>query len=120
MKHNFHTAVMEVLQMSAFQLKGNPLSYQMIKCLAIQLLQLLIWVYFFCAIGGRGKDGAPIITFPECSGFSEVPEEDFLNVVTYLTSIPRYVYSHTIKTNNEKDHKDKIPFDSKLSPQDHI
>uniref|UniRef100_A0A3Q4GYY6 Uncharacterized protein n=1 Tax=Neolamprologus brichardi TaxID=32507 RepID=A0A3Q4GYY6_NEOBR len=70
--------------------------------------------------GGRGKDGAPIITFPEYSGFSEVPEEDFLNVVTYLTSIPRYVYSHTIKTNNEKDHNNKIPFDSKLSPQDHI
>ncbi|XP_028299237.1 guanine nucleotide exchange factor DBS isoform X3 [Gouania willdenowi] len=38
--------------------------------------------------GGRGNDGAPIITFPEHSGFSEVPEEDFLNVVTYLTSIP--------------------------------
>ncbi|KAK2836044.1 hypothetical protein Q5P01_016528 [Channa striata] len=38
--------------------------------------------------GGRGKDGAPIITFPEYSGFSDVPEEDFLNVVTYLTSIP--------------------------------
>uniref|UniRef100_A0A8C4EGC9 MCF.2 cell line derived transforming sequence-like 2 n=1 Tax=Dicentrarchus labrax TaxID=13489 RepID=A0A8C4EGC9_DICLA len=38
--------------------------------------------------GGRGKDGAPIITFPDYSGFSEVPEEDFLNVVTYLTSIP--------------------------------
>ncbi|XP_044218685.1 guanine nucleotide exchange factor DBS isoform X7 [Thunnus albacares] len=38
--------------------------------------------------GGRGIDGAPIITFPEYSGFSEVPEEDFLNVVTYLTSIP--------------------------------
>uniref|UniRef100_A0A0F8AFV0 Putative guanine nucleotide exchange factor MCF2L2 n=1 Tax=Larimichthys crocea TaxID=215358 RepID=A0A0F8AFV0_LARCR len=38
--------------------------------------------------GGRGNDGAPIITFPEYSGFSEVPEEDFLNVVTYLTSIP--------------------------------
>ncbi|XP_062279492.1 guanine nucleotide exchange factor DBS isoform X2 [Scomber scombrus] len=38
--------------------------------------------------GGRGIDGAPIITFPEYSGFSEVPEDDFLNVVTYLTSIP--------------------------------
>ncbi|XP_056590277.1 guanine nucleotide exchange factor DBS isoform X4 [Triplophysa dalaica] len=38
--------------------------------------------------GGRGKDGAPIITFPEFSGFSEVPDEDFDNVVTYLTSIP--------------------------------
>nr|XP_033813478.1 probable guanine nucleotide exchange factor MCF2L2 [Geotrypetes seraphini] len=38
--------------------------------------------------GGRGRDGAPIITFPECPGFSEIPDEDFLNVVTYLTSIP--------------------------------
>ncbi|XP_044290403.1 probable guanine nucleotide exchange factor MCF2L2 [Varanus komodoensis] len=38
--------------------------------------------------GGRGKDGAPIITFPEYAGFSEIPNEDFLNVVTYLTSIP--------------------------------
>lgn len=44
-------------------------------------------------VGGRGKDGAPIITFPECSGFSEVPEDDFLNVITYLTSIPRYPHT---------------------------
>uniref|UniRef100_A0A8C1VYR5 Uncharacterized protein n=1 Tax=Cyprinus carpio TaxID=7962 RepID=A0A8C1VYR5_CYPCA len=39
--------------------------------------------------GGRGKDGSPIITFPEFSGFNEVSDEDFVNVVTYLTSIPR-------------------------------
>ncbi|VCX37554.1 unnamed protein product [Gulo gulo] len=39
--------------------------------------------------GGRGKDGAPIITFPEFVGFKHLPEEDFLNVMTYLTSIPR-------------------------------
>uniref|UniRef100_A0A8C8XZR2 MCF.2 cell line derived transforming sequence-like 2 n=1 Tax=Panthera leo TaxID=9689 RepID=A0A8C8XZR2_PANLE len=39
--------------------------------------------------GGRGKDGAPIITFPEFVGFKHIPEEDFLNVMTYLTSIPR-------------------------------
>uniref|UniRef100_A0A671MUQ2 Guanine nucleotide exchange factor DBS-like n=1 Tax=Sinocyclocheilus anshuiensis TaxID=1608454 RepID=A0A671MUQ2_9TELE len=38
--------------------------------------------------GGRGKDGSPIITFPEFSGFNEVSDEDFVNVVTYLTSIP--------------------------------
>ncbi|XP_063298795.1 probable guanine nucleotide exchange factor MCF2L2 [Pelobates fuscus] len=38
--------------------------------------------------GGRGKDGAPIITFPEYPSFTEIPDEDFLNVVTYLTSIP--------------------------------
>uniref|UniRef100_A0A8D0EHH6 MCF.2 cell line derived transforming sequence-like 2 n=1 Tax=Salvator merianae TaxID=96440 RepID=A0A8D0EHH6_SALMN len=36
----------------------------------------------------QGKDGAPIITFPEYAGFSDIPDEDFLNVVTYLTSIP--------------------------------
>ncbi|XP_051532048.1 guanine nucleotide exchange factor DBS-like isoform X2 [Myxocyprinus asiaticus] len=38
--------------------------------------------------GGRGRDGAPIITFPEFSSFNEVSNEDFVNVVTYLTSIP--------------------------------
>ncbi|XP_057594064.1 probable guanine nucleotide exchange factor MCF2L2 isoform X2 [Hippopotamus amphibius kiboko] len=38
--------------------------------------------------GGRGKDGAPIITFPEFVGFKHIPDEDFLNVMTYLTSIP--------------------------------
>ncbi|XP_026076731.1 guanine nucleotide exchange factor DBS-like isoform X3 [Carassius auratus] len=38
--------------------------------------------------GGRGKDGSPIITFPEFSSFNEVSDEDFVNVVTYLTSIP--------------------------------
>uniref|UniRef100_A0A2K6G6W0 MCF.2 cell line derived transforming sequence-like 2 n=1 Tax=Propithecus coquereli TaxID=379532 RepID=A0A2K6G6W0_PROCO len=38
--------------------------------------------------GGRGEDGAPIITFPEFAGFKHIPEEDFLNVMTYLTSIP--------------------------------
>uniref|UniRef100_A0A671G9X1 MCF.2 cell line derived transforming sequence-like 2 n=1 Tax=Rhinolophus ferrumequinum TaxID=59479 RepID=A0A671G9X1_RHIFE len=38
--------------------------------------------------GGRGKDNAPIITFPEFVGFKHIPDEDFLNVMTYLTSIP--------------------------------
>ncbi|KAK2498825.1 hypothetical protein MC885_016406, partial [Smutsia gigantea] len=38
--------------------------------------------------GGRGKDGAPIITFPAFVGFKHIANEDFLNVMTYLTSIP--------------------------------
>lgn len=38
--------------------------------------------------GGRGKDGAPIITFPEYPNFTEIPDDDFVNVITYLTSIP--------------------------------
>uniref|UniRef100_A0A672UT28 MCF.2 cell line derived transforming sequence-like 2 n=1 Tax=Strigops habroptila TaxID=2489341 RepID=A0A672UT28_STRHB len=45
-------------------------------------------LYNLSFAGGRGKDGAPIITFPEFAGFSDIPDEDFLNVVTYLTSIP--------------------------------
>ncbi|XP_067848574.1 guanine nucleotide exchange factor DBS isoform X1 [Heptranchias perlo] len=38
--------------------------------------------------GGRGQDGYPIITFPEYPNFTDIPEEEFQNVVTYLTSIP--------------------------------
>lgn len=55
---------------------------------------LCVWYH---VPGGRGKDGAPIITFPEYSGFSDVPEEDFHNVITYLTSIPRYTHTHVHK-----------------------
>lgn len=51
------------------------------------------FVWLLCVTGGRGKDGAPIITFPEYSSFGEVPDDDFLNVVTYLTSIPRYTHT---------------------------
>ncbi|XP_039387105.1 guanine nucleotide exchange factor DBS isoform X4 [Mauremys reevesii] len=39
--------------------------------------------------GGRGEDGCPVITFPDYPAFSEIPEKEFQNVLTYLTSIPR-------------------------------
>lgn len=45
--------------------------------------------FFFPLLGGRGKDGCPVITFPEYSAFSEIPEKEFQNVLTYLTNIPR-------------------------------
>lgn len=41
--------------------------------------------------GGRGKDKAWIITFPDNSRFNDVPEETVTKVLTYLTSVPRYV-----------------------------
>lgn len=41
--------------------------------------------------GGRGKDKAWIITLPDNAGFNEVPEEIVSKVLTYLTSVPRYV-----------------------------
>ena len=46
-----------------------------------------------CALsaGGRGQDGSPVITFPDYPAFSDVPDKEFQNVMTYLTSIPRCV-----------------------------
>ncbi|XP_056116661.1 guanine nucleotide exchange factor DBS isoform X7 [Rhinichthys klamathensis goyatoka] len=38
--------------------------------------------------GGRGQDGSPIIIFPEFPSFSEIGDQEFRNVLTYLTSIP--------------------------------
>ncbi|XP_043556168.1 guanine nucleotide exchange factor DBS isoform X2 [Chiloscyllium plagiosum] len=40
--------------------------------------------------GGRGADGCPIITFPEYSNFTDIPEEEFQTVIKYLTSIPSF------------------------------
>ncbi|CAN0295764.1 unnamed protein product [Lampetra fluviatilis] len=39
--------------------------------------------------GGRGKDGSPIITLPECPSFCELPDADFQTILQYLTSIPK-------------------------------
>ncbi|XP_041420733.1 guanine nucleotide exchange factor DBS-like isoform X4 [Xenopus laevis] len=55
--------------------------------LAVDIIEQL-HKQFASLTGGRGNDGAPIITFPENPGFTEIPDDDFLNVVTYLTSIP--------------------------------
>uniref|UniRef100_UPI00398EF8BB proto-oncogene DBL isoform X2 n=1 Tax=Pristiophorus japonicus TaxID=55135 RepID=UPI00398EF8BB len=38
--------------------------------------------------GGRGKDDAVIITFPEYPSFSDISEEVIQKVLTYLTAIP--------------------------------
>ncbi|XP_077102424.1 guanine nucleotide exchange factor DBS isoform X19 [Siphateles boraxobius] len=38
--------------------------------------------------GGRGQNGSPIIIFPEYPAFGELEEQEFHNVLTYLTSIP--------------------------------
>uniref|UniRef100_A0A673M0T2 Guanine nucleotide exchange factor DBS-like n=1 Tax=Sinocyclocheilus rhinocerous TaxID=307959 RepID=A0A673M0T2_9TELE len=38
--------------------------------------------------GGRGQNGSPIIIFPEYPAFGELEEQEFLNVLTYLTSVP--------------------------------
>uniref|UniRef100_A0A6Q2XD14 Mcf.2 cell line derived transforming sequence-like a n=1 Tax=Esox lucius TaxID=8010 RepID=A0A6Q2XD14_ESOLU len=40
------------------------------------------------SLGGRGENGSPIIVFPEFPAFGELLEEEFQNVLTYLTSVP--------------------------------
>ncbi|XP_043113542.1 proto-oncogene DBL isoform X1 [Puntigrus tetrazona] len=39
--------------------------------------------------GGRSEDSSVIITLPECSAFSDIPEEALAKVLSYLTLIPR-------------------------------
>uniref|UniRef100_A0A3Q2R0D8 Uncharacterized protein n=1 Tax=Fundulus heteroclitus TaxID=8078 RepID=A0A3Q2R0D8_FUNHE len=42
--------------------------------------------------GCRGIDGHPVIFLPEFPAFDELPEEEFQNVLRYLTSVPRLVF----------------------------
>ncbi|XP_072330325.1 guanine nucleotide exchange factor DBS isoform X4 [Scyliorhinus torazame] len=55
--------------------------------LAVDIIEQL-QKQFAILSGGRSIDGAPIITFPEHTAFGGLSDEDFLSVVTYLTSIP--------------------------------
>lgn len=55
------------------------------------LLLVLLQSILVCIPGGRGKDKAWIITLPDNARFNEVPEEIVSKVLTYLTSVPRYV-----------------------------
>jgi len=47
---------------------------------------MFIWIP-----GGCGEDSSVIITLPECSAFSDIPEEALAKVLSYLTLIPRSV-----------------------------
>uniref|UniRef100_A0A8C7E1A1 MCF.2 cell line derived transforming sequence like n=1 Tax=Oncorhynchus kisutch TaxID=8019 RepID=A0A8C7E1A1_ONCKI len=40
------------------------------------------------SVWGRAENGSPIIVFPEFPAFGELQEEEFHNVLTYLTSVP--------------------------------
>ncbi|XP_058493752.1 guanine nucleotide exchange factor DBS isoform X7 [Solea solea] len=86
MESYFH--LLGVCQETESAVRQNEIMQQEIRpLLAVDIIEQL-HRQFALLSGGRGKDGAPIITFPEHSGFSDVPEDDFHNVITYLTSIP--------------------------------
>lgn len=56
------------------------------------LTSIFIWFILFWYTGGRGANGSPIIVFPEFPTFAELEDQEFHNVLTYLTSVPRCVF----------------------------
>uniref|UniRef100_A0A8B9C0A3 MCF.2 cell line derived transforming sequence like n=1 Tax=Anser brachyrhynchus TaxID=132585 RepID=A0A8B9C0A3_9AVES len=69
-------------------LPGNEIMHQDIIPLYAADIQDQLKKQFAYLSGGRGGDGCPVITFPDYPAFSEIPEKEFQNVLTYLTSIP--------------------------------
>ncbi|MCI4393760.1 hypothetical protein PGIGA_G00161190 [Pangasianodon gigas] len=65
----------EIMQQETSPLCAADISPDLRKCFAF-------------LSGGRGENGSPIIIFPEFPTFAELQEEEFHNVLTYLTSVP--------------------------------
>ncbi|XP_068001208.1 probable guanine nucleotide exchange factor MCF2L2 isoform X2 [Melanerpes formicivorus] len=84
---SYHDFIGGCLRLERLTKKDEIMQQEIRPLVAVDIIEQL-HRQFAILSGGRGKDGAPIITFPEFAGFSDIPDEDFLNVVTYLTSIP--------------------------------
>ncbi|XP_049326130.1 guanine nucleotide exchange factor DBS isoform X2 [Astyanax mexicanus] len=65
----------EIMQQESSPLCAADISPDLRKCFAF-------------LSGGRGNNGSPIVVFPEYPAFSELQEQEFHNVLTYLTSVP--------------------------------
>ncbi|XP_015493145.1 probable guanine nucleotide exchange factor MCF2L2 isoform X7 [Parus major] len=84
---SYHDFIGGCIRLERMAKKDEIMQQEIRPLVAVDIIEQL-HRQFAILSGGRGKDGAPIITFPEFAGFSEIPDDDFLNVVTYLTSIP--------------------------------
>uniref|UniRef100_A0A8C3JMM8 MCF.2 cell line derived transforming sequence like n=1 Tax=Calidris pygmaea TaxID=425635 RepID=A0A8C3JMM8_9CHAR len=76
------------LQCKLFFFSADEIMHQDIIPLYAADIQDQLKKQFAYLSGGRGGDGCPVITFPDYPAFSEIPEKEFQNVLTYLTSIP--------------------------------
>ncbi|XP_053471021.1 guanine nucleotide exchange factor DBS isoform X1 [Ictalurus furcatus] len=74
-KSSFMECNDEIMQQETSPLCAADISPDLRKCFAF-------------LSGGRGENGSPIIIFPEFPTFAELQEEEFQNVLTYLTSVP--------------------------------
>ncbi|XP_027632011.1 guanine nucleotide exchange factor DBS isoform X2 [Tupaia chinensis] len=68
--------------------KPDEIMHQDIVPLCAADIQEQLRKRFAYLSGGRARDGSPVITFPDYPAFSEVPDAEFQNVMTYLTSTP--------------------------------
>ncbi|XP_032049273.1 probable guanine nucleotide exchange factor MCF2L2 isoform X9 [Aythya fuligula] len=84
---SYHDFIGGCIRLERMAKKDEIMQQEIRPLVAVDIIEQL-HRQFAILSGGRGKDGAPIITFPEFAGFSDIPDDDFLNVVTYLTSIP--------------------------------
>lgn len=53
----------------------------------LDVAEVLQTKYAFIS-GGKARNGAPILTFPDVPGIPEITDEQYKNVVTYLCTIP--------------------------------
>ncbi|XP_054047198.1 guanine nucleotide exchange factor DBS isoform X2 [Rissa tridactyla] len=77
-----------MIELQVFSFHSDEIMHQDIVPLYAADIQDQLKKQFAYLSGGRGGDGCPVITFPDYPAFSEIPEKEFQNVLTYLTSIP--------------------------------
>ncbi|XP_016068364.1 PREDICTED: guanine nucleotide exchange factor DBS isoform X1 [Miniopterus natalensis] len=86
---NEEMALEEMVQrLNAVSKNTDEIMHQDINPLCAADIQDQLKKRFAYLSGGRGQDGSPVITFPDYPAFSDVPDKEFQNVMTYLTSIP--------------------------------
>ncbi|XP_070096581.1 guanine nucleotide exchange factor DBS isoform X14 [Equus caballus] len=86
---NEEMALEEMVQrLNAVSARTDEIMHQDITPLCAADIQDQLRKRFAYLSGGRGQDGSPVITFPDYPAFSDVPDKEFQNVMTYLTSIP--------------------------------
>ncbi|XP_033290900.1 guanine nucleotide exchange factor DBS isoform X7 [Orcinus orca] len=86
---NEEMALEEMVQrLNAVSKRTDEIMHHDISPLCAADIQDQLQKRFAYLSGGRGQDGSPVITFPDYPAFGDVPDKEFQNVMTYLTSIP--------------------------------
>ncbi|XP_073068434.1 guanine nucleotide exchange factor DBS isoform X6 [Manis javanica] len=86
---NEEMALEEMVQrLNAASRRTDEIMHQDLTPLCAADIQDQLKKRFAYLSGGRGRDGSPVITFPDYPAFGDVPDKDFQSVMAYLASIP--------------------------------